>query len=91
MIGDHADLNAANTRVARDHLFRVVGLKLVEMTIVEQTLEQFSNVVRLSVIFRNDVVQLLERTQRFARLFDARVVVASGNSETNSRIFSMHV
>ncbi len=35
MICDHADLNTADPCVARDHLFCIVSLKLVEMTIVE--------------------------------------------------------
>src|SRR5688572_1301259 len=56
MIGDHSNLDSTNTSVTGDHLLRVVGLKLVQMATVEQTLEQFSYVVRLSVIFRNDVV-----------------------------------
>ncbi len=35
IVGNHADLNAANARVAGDHLLRVVGLKLVEVSLVQ--------------------------------------------------------
>ena len=35
MVRDHADLDSTNTTMARDHLLRIVSLKLVEMTIVE--------------------------------------------------------
>ena len=65
MVRDHPDLNPANAAMPGDHLLRVISLKLVEMTVVEQTLEQLSGVVRLSMIFGNDVVQLFDRTQRF--------------------------
>ena len=40
IVGNHSDLNAANTRVARDHLLRVVCLKLVEMSVIEQAVQQ---------------------------------------------------
>src|SRR5262249_52878450 len=43
MIRNYANLNSADTTVTRDHLFRVVSLKLIEMTIVEQTLHQLFN------------------------------------------------
>src|SRR5215218_4563626 len=66
MIRDDSNLHPRNTAVARNHLFCVVSLKLVEMTIVEQTLEQLSDVVRLPVIFGNDFVELFRRSQRLA-------------------------
>src|SRR5687767_2108571 len=63
MICDHPNLNSANTRMTRDHFLCVVGLKFVEMSVVKQTLEQFSRVIRLTMVLGNDVVQLFDRTQ----------------------------
>jgi hypothetical protein len=37
IIGNHTDLNATDTRVTSDHLFRVVCLEFVEMSVVKQT------------------------------------------------------
>src|SRR5215213_8672736 len=61
MVRNHSDLNSTNSSVAGDHLFRIVSLKLVEVTIVEQTFEQLSHVIRLPVIFGNDFVEFLGR------------------------------
>src|SRR5215213_1593215 len=66
MVRNHSDLNSANSSVARNHLFRIVSLKLVEMAIVEQTLEQLSHVIRLPVIFGNDFVEFFGRSCGFA-------------------------
>ena len=41
--------------------------KLVEMTAVEQTLEQLAHVVRLAVIFRNDLVEFFGTAKRLTR------------------------
>ena len=35
MIGDHSNLNATNASMARDHLLRIVSLKLVEVSVIE--------------------------------------------------------
>src|SRR5829696_2517342 len=72
MICNHSDLNTANTSVARDHLLSIVGLELVEMTIVQQTFEQLSDVVRLSMIFGNDVVEFFGRSQGLGCWCDRR-------------------
>ena len=58
-IGNHANLNAVDTRMAGDDFFRVVGLKLIEMSIVEKAIEQRTHVVWLAVIFRKDVVDVI--------------------------------
>src|SRR6266567_4560392 len=39
MVGNYCNLNTANTRMSCDHLFCIVRLKLIEMTVVEQTLQ----------------------------------------------------
>src|SRR5262245_57988906 len=62
VICDHADLNTADPCMSRDHLLCVVSLKLVEMTVVEQALEQLPHVVRLSMIFGNDLVKFIRRS-----------------------------
>src|SRR6185369_3357262 len=67
MIRDHPDLHSTNTTVTRDHLLRIISLKLVEMTVVEQTLEQLSDIVWLPVIFGNDFVKLFRWSRRLPR------------------------
>src|SRR5215217_6766257 len=64
MIRNNPDLNSIDTSVSGDHLLGIVSLKLVETTIIEQTLEQLSHVVRLPVIFGNDFVELVGWSQR---------------------------
>ncbi len=68
MVGDHSNLDTANARMTGDHLLRIVSLKLIEMTFVKQTLQQFSYVVGLTMIFRNEIVEFFSRSQGLARL-----------------------
>ena len=58
-IRNHAYLKAVDTRMAGDDFFRVVGLKLIEMSIVEKAIEQRAHVVGLAVIFRKDRVDVV--------------------------------
>src|SRR5262249_39616006 len=58
---NHADLYAANARMSGDDLFRIVCLKLVEMTFVQQTVQNLTHAIRLSMILRNNLVDLLGR------------------------------
>src|ERR1041385_9498175 len=67
MVRNHADLNTANTRVAREHLFRIIRLKLVEMSAIKQTSQQLSHVIRLTMIFGNEIVEFLSRSRRLTR------------------------
>src|SRR5258706_8865720 len=50
VVRNHADLDAANARMSRNHFLRVVSLEFIEMSFVQQTLEQMPCVVRLLVI-----------------------------------------
>src|SRR5437867_4335352 len=58
IVRNHAYLNAANTRMSSDHFLCVVGLKLVQVSAVQQTVQQVTRVVRLAVVLRNDVVEI---------------------------------
>src|SRR5690349_5317437 len=62
MIRDHSNLNPRDTSVTGEHLFRVVSLKLIKL-IIEQTLKQLPHLVGLPVIFRNDFIKLVRRSQ----------------------------
>src|SRR5438132_6373814 len=50
---NYAHLDSAHTRMAGDNLFRVIGLKLVQVSFVQQTIQKLAHVVRLAMIFRN--------------------------------------
>src|SRR2546421_3557966 len=45
-ICDHANLNSTNTRMTRNNFFRIICLKLIEMSFVEHTIEKLAHVVR---------------------------------------------
>src|SRR5580765_667356 len=55
---DHAHLNSAETRMTGDDLFRIVGLKLVKMPVINQTVQQLAHVVRLAMILGKDLVDI---------------------------------
>src|SRR6266705_482115 len=57
-IRNHADLNPANGRMAGNDLFRIVGLKLVKMTLIKQAVQNVAHVIRLAMIFGNNFVDL---------------------------------
>src|SRR6266568_4584747 len=57
-IRNHADLNPANARMAGDDLFRIIGLKLVKMTLIEQAIQNVAHVIRLAMIFGNNFIDL---------------------------------
>src|SRR5258706_4557191 len=57
VVRNHADLDAANARMSRNHFLRVVSLEFIEMSFVQQTLEQMPCVVRLLVIGGGDVLK----------------------------------
>src|SRR5258706_14010756 len=57
VVRNHADLDAANARMSRNHFLRVVSLEFIEMSFVQQTLEQMPCVVRLLVIGGDDLVK----------------------------------
>ncbi len=55
LIRDDTDGQAADAAVPRNHLFRVVGLKLVEIPVIEQAREYVVHVVGLPMIGRENV------------------------------------
>src|SRR5262245_218564 len=58
-IGYYPYLHPADASMAGDDLARVVCLKLIEVTIVDNAVQQIAHVVRLPVICRNYFVDLL--------------------------------
>src|SRR6266705_1745966 len=57
-IGNHADLNSANARVAGANLLRIVRLKLVKVSLIKQAVQNVAHVIRLAMIFGNNFVDL---------------------------------
>src|SRR5713101_7471511 len=47
---NYAHLYSANTRVASDNLFRIICLKLIQVSLVHQTIQKRAHVVRLTMI-----------------------------------------
>src|SRR5258707_15449659 len=64
VVGDHSDLYATYAGVPGDDLFCIVRLKLIQMSLVEHTIQNLAHAVRLSMILRNDVVEFLFRSFR---------------------------
>jgi len=56
-IGNDADREALDVRIAAEHLLRQVGLELVESSLVEHRTEQRLHIVRQPMIGGQDVVQ----------------------------------
>src|SRR5207237_4603368 len=83
-IGNHADLDSANTRVAGDDLFRIVHLKLIEMSFIEETVQNVPHVVWLTMILGKDFVALL-RGSAGSRIAGRRVSFIRGSSASVSR------
>src|SRR4051794_3764275 len=65
IVTDDADLKPAQSRMTRNHLFGVVCLKLVQVSAVQKTTQNFAHVVRLAMIFRKDVVDVPRGARRF--------------------------
>src|SRR5262245_21100258 len=58
-IRNHANLNAADGGMAGNDLFRVVSLKLIQVSVIQNAIEQSPHVVGLAMIFGNDFVDIL--------------------------------
>src|SRR6266568_9402305 len=61
---NYAHLYSANTRVAGDNLFRIIGLELVQVSFVQQTFQKLAHVVGLAMIFRNYFINPFRRSAR---------------------------
>src|SRR5438046_7013437 len=61
---NYAHLYSANTRVAGDDLFRIIGLELVQVSFVQQTFQKLAHIVGLAMIFRNDFINPFRRSAR---------------------------
>src|SRR5437660_12733246 len=82
-ISDHSNLDAANARVPRNDFFRIVRLKLVQMSIVEQTVQKLAHLVRLPMIFGNDFINLFFGSARIR--WSARIL--AGGPQAPSLLF----
>src|SRR5258708_35194675 len=65
IVGNHSDLQATYASVAGYDLFRIVRLELIQMSFIEQTIQELAHVVRLPMIFGNDFVESFFRSLRF--------------------------
>src|SRR3981081_1060395 len=61
-VGNHADLNSAYARMTGNYLFSIICLELIQMSFVQHAVKQLTHVVRLAMVFRNDVVDLFQRS-----------------------------
>src|SRR5437764_3431465 len=67
---NYAHLYAANTRVPGDNLFRIIGLELIQVSFVQQTLQKLAHAVGLAMIFRNYFINPFRRSTRWSsRIF----------------------
>src|SRR5258706_14614980 len=64
VVGDQTHLNPANARVTGDDLLRIVRLELIEMSFVKHTIQQGTHAVRLAMTFRNEAIDLFQRSFR---------------------------
>src|SRR6266498_3783759 len=58
VVDDQANLNPANSCVPGNDFLCVIGLELVEVAAVENTVKHLACAVRLPVVFRKNFVQL---------------------------------
>src|SRR5215208_3740631 len=65
IVSDDAHLNAADAGMSTNQFSGVISLKLVEVSTVEQTIEHGAHVVRLAMVFRQDVVKVPRGACRF--------------------------
>src|SRR5207245_838272 len=70
LIGDYAYRYAFDPPVSGDHLFRVIRLKLVQLTAVEQAVEHVAHIIGQPVVRRHYVVQIVEGPPSRMSLFD---------------------
>src|SRR5437016_13365140 len=68
---NYAHLYSANARVAGDDLFRIIVLELVQVSFVQQTVQQLAHAVGLAMIFRNYFINPFRRS---ARIRSARIL-----------------
>src|SRR5215475_2509391 len=66
VVGDNADTEASHSRMAGDHLPRIIGLKFVETLTVQNAIEHLSRVVRRAVVGGKNVVKIGRSPRRFA-------------------------
>src|SRR5450755_1743478 len=65
VVGNHSDLYATYARVPGHDLLRIVRLKLVQVSFVEDTIQKLAHAVRLTMILWDDVVEFFFRRFRF--------------------------
>src|SRR5947207_14175717 len=63
-VGNYAHLYSANTRMTGDNLFRVIGLELVQVPFIQQTIQKLAHAVGLAMIFRNYFINPFRRSAR---------------------------
>ena len=63
--------------VARDHLLRVIGLKLIKLAPIDQAGQHVAHVVGDAMVRRHDVVDIRKRTSGRARLDDLELEAAA--------------
>ena len=67
--------------MTRNDLFRIVRLKLIEMSFIEQAIEKLAYFIRLAMIFRKNFVDFVSWSARWS----ARIL-AGGSQASSLRI-----
>src|SRR5437762_9303666 len=70
LVSDYADRDAFYARVAGNHFPRIVRLKLIKLTIINQTVENIAHIVRKPMVSRYDVVDIGQRPSWTTSLLD---------------------
>src|SRR5207244_11199718 len=83
-VGNYTHLNAAHSGMTGDNLFRVIGMELIQVPTIQQTIQHVTHVVRLAVIFWHDFVDIFRwrACNCSARIWSARIL--AGGSQASS-------
>src|SRR6266853_3161321 len=67
VVGNHADLNSHYARMTRNDLFSIICLELIQISFIQHAVKQLPHIVRLAMIFRNDVIDLFQGSAAILR------------------------
>src|ERR1051325_5707511 len=62
LISDDANRDAFDVGISRNHLFRIIGLKLIQLAAVDQASQHISHIIGEAMVSRNDVVDICQGT-----------------------------
>src|SRR5438270_519307 len=69
--------------IAGNDLFRVIRLELIQVSFIKHTIQKVAHAVRLAMIFRNDFIDIFQRSAAIPR---SAGVLAGGSRAASLRI-----